>query len=423
MDNVKQTSSEEKSHLINLISEEIKKINDEEIRPGWTKWALIGGLAACLWLLLNQFEVHFSWESVRHVLIDLTFIGLLFQMISSNFKGILVKSNSGRIMSFKEIVSNSRLRIFVSLVWVGLMFCFVLMETHSTRTISLGVLGVLGTVMLLSLFLSNNTSMHFRTDPVSGKLEKTSYSRGSNAFIALLFVSIFLISFLRVFEMFEQEVFEMNELKIGLLIFSIFLILLFLSSFDTKSDLLENLNDLRRDLILDNVPIEQIREQVDLALKGQKIDSFFNNEVSQLLNVSQTFSKEIFVVSEKVKLYSEKASEKDEFAEETLKESINQDLTSIAERFLSSTELMLKKLRRKAKMLKMQQVSFDSAIFSELLESIDERSTRYNDLVKTWFQTLEKYENLDSAKSMINNLNTVPQLNFNPLDGSLSNSK
>lgn len=429
---IQETSSEDRSQLLNLLNEEILRINQEETRPGWTIWALIAGLATCFWLLMNQFEAHTnSWPLIQTMLIGLTLLGFSVKMTISHLNGIFSKSSSDRIITIKEILSNSRLTLLISAAWVVLMLCLTYQETgltyHWIRTVSLVFLGIhsfsIIIALILSIALSNNSFLHFRKDPATGKLEKPKYSRFAVIFSAIQLILVSVAAYSRVFDMIQSERFEISEFKISFLIISMLVIIFFIASVGSKSSLGESLIDLRRDLILEKLPVEQIRKQMDLALKGKKIDDYFNNEISHVLNSSQSFNKELFLTSEKINLYITKTTENNKFIEETLKESIIQQLMSMATNWLTSTELTIKKIERKEKMLALNNGNYDSSILEELWESINTKAEEYNELVKLWFQTLENHENIESAKSMIDQLNRVPQLKFNRSNGSREETK
>lgn len=52
------SSPDSRRELIDLLEFEISRLESEQQRPGWTKWALAGASASCVWLLLDQFEGH-----------------------------------------------------------------------------------------------------------------------------------------------------------------------------------------------------------------------------------------------------------------------------------------------------------------------------------------------------------------------------
>lgn len=56
--NIAQETSEEFNRIIELLEFEITQIRTEESQPGWTTWALLGGLATTLWLFALEIENH-----------------------------------------------------------------------------------------------------------------------------------------------------------------------------------------------------------------------------------------------------------------------------------------------------------------------------------------------------------------------------
>jgi hypothetical protein len=61
-------SLEARGELIELLEFEIARIEKEQERPGWTKWALAGAVASCGWLLLDQFESHSNLIKISNAL-------------------------------------------------------------------------------------------------------------------------------------------------------------------------------------------------------------------------------------------------------------------------------------------------------------------------------------------------------------------
>ncbi len=53
---ISQDNFPNKEDVLKTLDFEINQISSEQQRNGWTKWALYGVLAGCLWLLLEQWE-------------------------------------------------------------------------------------------------------------------------------------------------------------------------------------------------------------------------------------------------------------------------------------------------------------------------------------------------------------------------------
>jgi hypothetical protein len=45
-----------KSRFLDYLDTEIEQVQDEMSRPGWTRWAILGGLATISWLILQEWE-------------------------------------------------------------------------------------------------------------------------------------------------------------------------------------------------------------------------------------------------------------------------------------------------------------------------------------------------------------------------------
>src|SRR5687768_1148215 len=103
--------TEDVKRLLELIDFEINRIDAEESRPGWTRWALFASVASAFWLLTIELENNaFSWKGALFV-----FLGLWIAY--DTFKEIqLLVSGSGGSQRFDLI--NQR---FTSILGIGFL--------------------------------------------------------------------------------------------------------------------------------------------------------------------------------------------------------------------------------------------------------------------------------------------------------------
>ncbi len=94
--NVNSSQTEADDRLISLIDFEIERLDRSEKKPGWSKWAILGGIASCLWLLSSQIEIYnIDWNTSLFIFLSFglfreffTFLRLIINPLSSDSKNV-----------------------------------------------------------------------------------------------------------------------------------------------------------------------------------------------------------------------------------------------------------------------------------------------------------------------------------------------
>lgn len=95
-----EQSAPDKKALLEFLGKEIDHIQAEFARPGWTNWAIIGGIATTAWLLYSEIELG-SFDVNRILTLWLIF-SLVFPFISMVFLRFLIK------LPFTPYLANDR---------------------------------------------------------------------------------------------------------------------------------------------------------------------------------------------------------------------------------------------------------------------------------------------------------------------------
>ncbi|MEL1254838.1 hypothetical protein AAEO57_13690 [Flavobacterium sp. DGU38] len=124
--------SEQRSQLLSFLNEEISQIEKEETKPGWTIWALFGGISTCIWLLINQIEKTApNWNKISLMLIAIAFLGITFRIITKRLYRKNVSSENNRFLPLKQFFESSRLSMLLSLLYAIIIYTLTLVSTKN----------------------------------------------------------------------------------------------------------------------------------------------------------------------------------------------------------------------------------------------------------------------------------------------------
>lgn len=80
----------EEERLISCLEFEIKRIEEEQKRPGWTKWVIAGTIATAFWLLIGEFEGHAHQLHPRNLCFLVLGIAIFWDWIIATRKLLLL---------------------------------------------------------------------------------------------------------------------------------------------------------------------------------------------------------------------------------------------------------------------------------------------------------------------------------------------
>ncbi|MEL1255990.1 hypothetical protein AAEO57_19525 [Flavobacterium sp. DGU38] len=278
-------------------------------------------------------------------------------------------------------------------------------------------------IFISFLFLGLVLSIIGGSFVVPHDISQNSFSNKKNSrfvsVITLLLISLDVINvFFWIDYIYSNQLFSLYEFKISLLFSAIAILLLLSASIKSPSRILNNLIELRRELILGVLPTENIKHQLDFIFRGLKIDDYYSEECSEILISLQQFDKEIYLASQKVNLFYIKSQDIDDIVErnltqDALMESIMLHQINAAQIMFTQIEKVEKKLNRKIMLVRVYNKNSNTEKIKEIFETIDLSKLNYNDLVRKWYEILQEVNNQESSKKMILELmGTVPRLKF-----------
>lgn len=410
-----------RNQLFTLLNEEINNINYEHSKSGWTIWALLAALSTVIWVTLNQIEIlKPDWKNVQITLVIISFG--VHVVISTN--GLLNSKSSNsknfRYRTGSELFSKKSKTAVLRVLWCLLILYFVYNQqsliSHLTYILSVIILfqNIIASIVIWSMPMQKNVILF--QDANSGLITKTKINWLIYLIISsLLIISIYcLCKWLQVLNLYTTNL--ISDTKISILLFAVYFITTLIYSQFYNSKLLENLSDIRRDLVLTNKTDEEITDELDAAVRGHKIEKFTDTEFSQVLKSLENFHSEIsnaklkIVFQNNSTISGRKISDEEHYA-------IFENLAFAGRIQFTHVEPILRQLKFKEKYVSL--FSKHSTIQSQI-DELNSKNEKYKnefiETVKEYFNFLSENRGKEFASKMIVMLNSFIAKQFFSID-------
>lgn len=281
MDNLKNNSSPDL--LVQLINEEINRVDNHSIRSGTNPWILLAAFAAIIWMIFPKI---YSYSQSYLDLVLPFMILYVFYDLTTNLISTLKPSNTknhgknDRFQLTNINIGGNRHTILLELVKVVLILIMILHLSNIYTNSGVKILYIPYTIMALALpFLF---VLSFFKVPLNAGSNKN--NRIISILLTLTAILCFSIGLLFLVKISTQYVPSIDSWEISgsLLVITIIARLLANSNND-HSPLLNSLIDLRRDIILNKISFESAINQADIIFSGLSISHLLQDEVEKLL--------------------------------------------------------------------------------------------------------------------------------------------
>ncbi|NPV84232.1 MAG: hypothetical protein HPY46_11710, partial [Candidatus Aminicenantes bacterium] len=278
-----------KSDLIDLINYELSEIDEEQKRPGWTFWALIGALVTLSWLFINQLplsKVNFINIGFIYVSLSLIieFIINLIPIISGQGTS---HSREPRYFFTMNLFGSYRIYIFVSLAQYTVLLLVALKIGGQLSVITkISIIILMGYSILVWIFL---IILSFLKVPINPQ------RMGWLTYLTASIISmLFIISLFGCFKklVIEFEAFTPEEFRASVILLLIAYTIILMSKVRSISPVRSYLISLRRDIILDKIDLDQAQKQIDLALSGLLVEDVLQERIKEVLDCFDQINKE-----------------------------------------------------------------------------------------------------------------------------------
>ncbi|MDT5271151.1 MAG: hypothetical protein QOH49_3337 [Acidobacteriota bacterium] len=282
-DNLPEDQSEEFNRIIGVLEFEIARIRVEESQPGWTTWALLGGLATTWWFLTVEIESHGA---------DLRVIAYLFLVYYLALASIRILHNlvSGRSFNlgtalrfrfshsrFSKTRSSLLIEICQSVVLIYIVTKYK-SAVHSVFSIAAYLFLGIDLLAGMLVFALSVINIPF-TDPHASMKRRLMPA-------AYLFCGVGVIALVGFADaLFNRTISPlMSEYRITGLLIAITQILIIFGKREQDTPLLQSLIDIRRNLGLGRLQLDDAKHQIEIALEGMTASDVLQDELAMLLS-------------------------------------------------------------------------------------------------------------------------------------------
>ncbi|TSA25689.1 hypothetical protein D4R71_04875 [bacterium] len=272
----------EKELLYNFISSEIDNINKENRKPGWTKWAILVSMATLFWLLFGLLEAaNFCLKNIALYIIIFCFIYDFFSLIGNLLSPQLETKN--RFFYTNEDLTSTRFSLLINIIKYLMLIILINNFVFVLNLTLLKVTFFINLILTCIVFL-----LTFIKIPLYLKKKKSQY-----LLLIYLFYYLFIVYKVLVFFSKNLSLISIIDLKISLTLCAIFYLIYLLSkSWSNKSirsQLL--LIGLRKDLVLKDTNLKEIKERLDVILDGLKVSAIFQGYTDKYLIISEEINQ------------------------------------------------------------------------------------------------------------------------------------
>lgn len=282
-----------KESVLRVLDFEIERFQDEQHRPGWSVWALYGGLSAALWLLVDQVSST-TFHLTKSAQI---FIALSAVMSARHFLGYLQqfgKTTPERTPGFQWAPdSTNRLEIIRSIFKNLLIAVCALIFTSGIHwyyyiptSLIYGFCGLLGLVaLLLSMFRLPISRVEPRlrgSRQIVAGIVLWSFGIGILSMIAFGYGSALIVS---------TGLTSATDARAAMLLVAFLFLLRLLAEDYSSSPLLLSLVETRRELAFGKLSASVAIEQAEIAILGMNESIVLQEDLRSVLQRLETTEK------------------------------------------------------------------------------------------------------------------------------------
>ena len=339
-------------HVLQTLDFEIDRIRSQEKESGWTTWAVLGGLATVVWLLLGELNS----ESIQwaNVLVLFLAFSLLFDNVSILFTIFSEEEQpreKGRRYRFSHYLGENRLEILpgllrcFALIWVAWYASKFVWPSHALLAY---VYYGLAAIILALAFVWSFLSIPLRV--YSGKWE----------------ISLVMVVFLAVgcwpmvgyfFTVYSgPQGANLAEYRVSILITAAMILLLLLARGTRYVPMLASLINVRRDLAFGKIDVDTAIHRTDIILTGMQMQDLVQEDLKRLLEyidqVEEEFaeaSKNLDVVEREIAGLSGQLSPEQEIRVRRTVDSNNQHIAKaekVRDKLIRQLDKFSKRVRR-----------------------------------------------------------------------------
>lgn len=272
--------------FINYLTQEIDEFRNERRRPGWTTWAICVSFATTAWFFLHELDIEsFPLLNIARLILIVSFFVDLFRTITS----INISSSPqypNRFNLAKQLLGSTRFLMLVFLLYRMVLLYFIWLLLPSVE------FSVSVTAYLINAFFSVFTfiALLFSYFPIPFP-KKPQAKITPFLDIGISIGSIYCIIYY-LNPSFYSSIMPSEIRLAGLLVVMGYLIFLYIGS-SSEIPLLSSLVNIRREVALNRMDLNEAIKQTDLVLSGLQVSDLFEEEIQQILQLNEGANTEI----------------------------------------------------------------------------------------------------------------------------------
>ena len=274
-----------KNKFVEYLDSEIKRIQDEMAQPGWTNWAILGGVATVSWLILQEWESgSFNFDFI----FALVLAGIVTYFCSMPIRALIYYDDGGhsqkgdetRFIVTSQIFGTGRfigIYLLANLMMANLLAYRLADEVVPLLTMITFVFLVIYTLAFLFIVV-----LSFLKFPFPKKVRSS--KSGLFSLILLSFTGLYSSINYGRFVILAEYPSKLSDIRLVLLLLAGLYLLSLLLSSQSQNPLLQNLIVARRDLALGRIDIKDAKEQAKIALLGLRVADVLQEYISNVLS-------------------------------------------------------------------------------------------------------------------------------------------
>jgi hypothetical protein len=307
------TTVNPRDEFIKFLDSEISSLRSEIQRPGWTTWAILGGIAALVWLLFSEIEIgKYSVRNVAGLVFVIWLFCVFFMGISSLVNPARPPHKSKERFLPEYLMSTRRLGLIL-LAGIPIFFIFVAMDfspdVGSLVTI-MAYFVIASWILAIVIFIV----IAFTNIPIPRNTAANTQTKIANALSAVV-TAIPLWFYIR-FLFISPGTASIFDVRFATVIAAISCLVLLLMFKSAGSLTLDSLIAIKRELFLGRLDLDTAKRQVDVALTGLDASQAFEEYLSKLLSLLREAAAEYSKCTEHLerleRLYAEMKSSRTE---------------------------------------------------------------------------------------------------------------
>ncbi len=358
-----------------FINAKINEIEKKYSKPGWTIWGVLCACAGAIWLFISQMEQEtFILSNVMLMAASLYLI--IFPLINILRSSSDLESTTRNTLFVKNanVFGAGIKRIVLLEIIYNILIYLAFANSNLLDPLCFFAKTLVSIYILLFLITFIAT---FSRVPIA--LNHRKESKFSSVFLFLLFYVIsIIVGCLILTDQFKIESMSIVDFKNGALLCIIAILIHFSIELTKKNLLLENLIQIKTDLALGYIDINEANEKIEIVIMGLRVEKYLDRELNNVMNTIHDLIVSYKNIEKYIDLYSEicdKGEEKSDANKDAIKDACRYQFDMIKKTF---TKLRHYDVKLKLKLLVIKKQLVDKSYIIRIEEEVSKELNLLN---------------------------------------------